>query len=212
MYSDPEFRLLLIIHGRDDGSIIRELKMTMLTPEQFAGANKVQFDTLFSLTNKAFEGFQKVLALNLQVVKSTLAESQENAHRALSVKDAQELFALQASLAQPVSEKAQSYSRQLYEIASSTQAEFGRVAEVQYEEQNRKVQALVDNVTKNAPAGSETAVAVLKSAITAANTTYETIHKASKHAVEIAEGNFNAAATAATKAASQASRSVTKAA
>jgi phasin family protein len=78
--------------------------MTMLTPEQFAGANKAQFDTLFSLTNKAFEGFQKVLALNLQVVKSTLAESQENAYRALSVKDAQELFALQASLAQPVAE------------------------------------------------------------------------------------------------------------
>ena len=185
--------------------------MTMLTPEQFAGANKAQFDTLFSLTNKAFEGFQKVLALNLQVVKSTLAESQENAQRVLSVKDAQELLALQASLAQPVAEKAQSYSRQLYEIASATQAELARVAEAQYEEQNRKVQALVDNVTKNAPAGSETAVAVMKSAITAANTTYETIHKASKQAVEIAESNFNAAATAATKAASQASRTVTKA-
>ncbi|CAH2771617.1 MAG: Granule-associated protein [uncultured Caballeronia sp.] len=39
---------------------------------------------------------------------------------------------------------------------------------------------LVENVAKNAPAGSETAVAVMKSAITAANTTYETIHKASK--------------------------------
>lgn len=185
--------------------------MTMLTPEQFAAANKAQFDTLFGLTNKAFEGFQKVLALNLQVVKSTLAESQENARRALSVKDAQELFALQASLAQPVAEKAQSYSRQLYEFASSTQTEFARVAEAQYEEQNRKVQALVDNVTKNAPAGSETAVAVMKSAITAANTTYETIHKASKQAVEIAGNNFNAAATAATKAASQASRTATKA-
>jgi len=211
MYSNPEFRSLLIIHGRDDGSIIREIKMTMLTPEQFAGANKAQFDTLFDLTNKAFEGFQKVLALNLQVVKSTLAESQENVHRALSVKDAQELLALQASLAQPVTEKAQSYSRQLYEIASSTQAEFARVAEEQYEDQNRKVQTLVDNVTKNAPAGSETAVAVMKSAITAANTTYETIHKASKQAVEIAESNFNAAATAATKAASHASRTATKA-
>src|SRR5471030_1145203 len=193
------------------GRIFQERDMTLLTPEQIAAANKAQFDTLFGLTNKAFEGFQKVLALNLQVVKSTLAESQENAQRVLSVKDAQELLALQASLAQPVAEKAQSYSRQLYEIASATQAELARVAEAQYEEQNRKMQALLDNVTKNAPAGSETAVAVMKSAITAANTTYETIHKASKQAVEIAESNFNAAATAATKAASQASRTVTKA-
>jgi hypothetical protein len=43
--------------------------MTMLTPEQFPAANKAQFDTLFSLTNKVFEGFRKMLALNLQVVK-----------------------------------------------------------------------------------------------------------------------------------------------
>jgi len=189
--------------------------MTLLTPEQIAAANKAQFDMLFGLTNKAFEGMEKLLELNLQVVKSTLAESQENTQRVLSVKDAQELLALQASLAQPVAEKALSYGRHLYEIASSTQAEFARVAEAQYEDQNRKVQALVDNVAKNAPAGSETAVAVIKSAITAANTTYETVHKATKQAVEIAESNFNAAATAASKAASQAaaqaSRSTKKA-
>ncbi|CAD6534216.1 phasin family protein [Paraburkholderia sabiae] len=178
--------------------------MTLLTPEQFAAAQKANLETLFGLTSKAFEGVEKLVELNLQVVKSTIAESQENAQRALSVKDAQELLALQAGLTQPVAEKVLSYGRHLYEIASATQAEFARVAEAQYEEQNRKVQALVENVAKNAPAGSETAVAVIKSAITAANTTYETVHKATKQAVEIAESNFNAAATAASKAASQA--------
>lgn len=189
--------------------------MTLLTPEQFAAAQKANLETLFGLTAKAFEGVEKLVELNLQVVKSTLAESQENAQRALSVKDAQELLALQASLAQPVAEKALSYGRHVYEIASATQAEFARVAEAQYEEQNRKVQSLVENVAKNAPAGSETAVAVIKSAITAANTTYETVHKAAKQAVELAESNFNAATTAASKAASQAaaqaSRSTRKA-
>jgi phasin family protein len=137
-------------------------------------------------------------------VKSTLTESQENAQRLLSVKDAQELIALQASLSQPVAEKVLSYSRHLYEIASATQAEFAKVAEAQFDEQNKKVQALVDNVAKNAPAGSETAVAALKSALNAANTTYETVQKAAKQAVEIAETNFNAAAAVATKAATAA--------
>jgi phasin family protein len=61
---------------------------------------------------------EKLVELNLQVVKSTLAESQENAQRALSVKDAQELLALQAGLTQPVSEKALSYGRHVYEIVS----------------------------------------------------------------------------------------------
>jgi phasin family protein len=186
--------------------------MSLLTPEQIAAAQKANFETLFSLTNKAFEGVEKLVELNMQVVKSTLTESQENAQRALSVKDAQELLSLQASLAQPVAEKVLSYGRHLYEIASATQAEFTRVAESQYEEQNRKVQALIDNVAKNAPAGSETAVAVLKTAITAANTTYETVQKATKQAVEIAESNFNAAATAASKAAQQAAAQASRAA
>ncbi|MCF7696140.1 phasin family protein [Mycetohabitans rhizoxinica] len=186
--------------------------MNLLTPEQIAVAQKANLETWFGLTNKAFEGIEKFVELNLQAAKSTLAESQENAHRALSVKDAQELLSLQASLAQPGAEKVLSYGRQLYEITSATQAEFVRVAQAQYDEQSRKVQALVDNVAKNAPAGSETAVSVWKSAITAANTTYETVQKATKQAVEIAESNFNAAATAASKAAQQAAAQASHAA
>jgi len=184
--------------------------MTLLTPEQLIAAQKANFEALFSLTNKAFEGVEKLVELNLQVVKSTLAENQENVQRALSAKDPQEFLALQATFTQPITEKVLAYNRHLYEIASATQSEFARAAEAQYEEQNRKVQALVENVAKNAPAGSETAVAIMKSAITAANTTCETVHKAAKQAVEIAESNFNAAAAAATKAAQQASRAVKK--
>jgi phasin family protein len=181
--------------------------MSLLTPEQFVAAQKANLETFFGLTGKAFEGVEKLVELNLQAVRSNITEGQEQAQRALSAKDAQELLALNASYAQPAAEKLLSYGRHVYEIASATQAEFARVAEAHYEDQNRKVQSLVDNVAKNAPAGSETAVAVIKSAINAANTTYETVHKATKQAVEIAESNFNAATAAASKAAAQASRS-----
>jgi len=181
--------------------------MSPLTPEQFVAAQKANLETLFGLTGKAFEGVEKLVELNLQAVRSNISEGQEQAQRLLSAKDPQELLALQASYAQPVAEKLLSYGRHVYEIAAATQAEFARVAEAHYEDQNRKVQSLVDNVAQNAPAGSETAVAVIKSAINAANTTYETVHKATKQAVEMAESNFNAATVAASKAAAQASRS-----
>ncbi|WP_158901894.1 phasin family protein [Burkholderia sp. L27(2015)] len=183
--------------------------MSLLTPEQIAAAQKANLETLFGLTSKAFEGIEKLVELNLQVVKSTLAESHDNAQKAFSVKDAQELLQLQAGLSQPVAEKVLSYGRHLYEIASATQAEFTKVAEAQLEEQNRKIQSLVDNVAKNAPAGSETAVAVMKSAISAANTTYETVHKATKQAVELAETNMAAATSAASKAAAASARAAT---
>ncbi|MGO4328392.1 TIGR01841 family phasin PhaP1 [Cupriavidus sp. 2TAF22] len=175
------------------------------TPEQVAAAQKANLETLVGLTTKAFEGVEKLVELNLQVVKATFAENVDNAKKALSAKDPQEFLAIQASLVQPVAEKTLAYSRHLYEIASETQSEFTKVAEAQLAENSKKVQSLVENLAKNAPAGSESTVAIVKSAISAANNAYESVQKATKQAVEIAESNFQAAASAATKAAQQAS-------
>lgn len=177
----------------------------ILTPEQVAAAQKANLETLFGLTSKAFEGVEKLVELNLQVVKATFAENVDSAKKALAAKDAQELLAIQASLVQPVAEKTLAYTRHLYEIASETQSEFTKVAEAQLAEGTKNVQALVENFAKNAPAGSESTVAIVKSAISAANNAYESVQKATKQAVEMAESNFQAAATAATKAAQQAS-------
>jgi phasin family protein len=177
----------------------------MLTQEQIAAAHKANLETFFGLTNKAFEGVEKRVELNLQVVKATLAENVEHAKKTLAAKDAQELLTAQAGLLQPAAEKALAYSRHLYEIFSDTQTEFGKVAESQIAENSRKLAALVDNVSKNAPAGSESAVALVKSALSAANNAYDSVQKATTQAVELAESNFHAAANAASKATAQAS-------
>ena len=98
-----------------------------------------------------------------------------------------------ASQAQPNAEKALAYSRQVASIAADTGAEFSRAAESQFAEVNRKVISLVDEVTKNAPAGSETYVSALKTAISNANAGYEQFSKTTKQAVEAIESNMNAA-------------------
>jgi phasin family protein len=178
--------------------------MSLLSIEQIAATQKANVDTLVSLTSKAFEGFEKVVALNLQVIKSSLSESEERMRKALSAKDPQELFSLQAN-SQSGIEKIQSYSRHLFDIASVTQAEFAKIAEAQYGAQNRRVQTFIDAAAKNVPAGSEAAVAALKSAITATNTLYETLDRTARQVVETAESNFSAATTAVSKATQQAS-------
>ena len=98
----------------------------MLTAEQVLAAQKANLETLFGLTNKAFEGVEKLVELNLQVAKASLGEAAESTKAALSVKDAQELLALQAGLLQPAAEKAAAYSRHLYDIMAGTSAEFTR--------------------------------------------------------------------------------------
>ena len=175
--------------------------MSYLTAEQVIAANKANVETLFGLTNKAFEGVEKLVELNLQVSKTAMNEVAETTIAALSVKDAQELLALQASLLQPSAEKAASYSRHLYDIFAGTNAEVTKVAESQITDAQKKVLAAVDTAVKNAPAGTENAVALVKSAMAAANNAYESVHKAAKQASEVAEANFQAMTATAVKAA-----------
>jgi len=186
--------------------------MSFLTPEQFAAANKANLETLFGLTNKAFEGVEKLVELNLQVAKAALGETAENTKAVLAVKDAQELLALQASFLQPTAEKAAAYSRHLYDIAAATSAEVTKTAEAQFAEVQQKFMSAVDSAAKNAPAGTENAVTLVKSAITAANNAYESVHKAAKQAADIAEANFNAVTTTAVKASQAATKSAKRAA
>jgi len=172
----------------------------MLTAEQVVAANKANVETLFGLTNKAFEGVEKLVELNLQVAKAALSEAAEGTKAALSVKDAQELLALQAGMLQPSAEKAVAYGRHLYDIAASTNAEVSKVAESQMADLQKKFMASVDSAIKNAPAGTENAVSLVKSAMAAANNAYESVQKAAKQAADIADANFQAVTATAAKA------------
>jgi phasin family protein len=167
-------------------------------------AHKANIETLFGLTNKAFEGVEKLVELNMTASRAALNEAATHTKAVMGVKDAQEMMALQASLFQPLAEKAASYSRHLYDIASGTGSEFGKVVEVNTAEAQQNFTNLIDSASKNAPAGSETAVAVMKNAVSAANNAFESVQKAVKQATDAAEANFNAVAATAADAAKSA--------
>jgi phasin family protein len=156
---------------------------------------------LFGLTGKAFEGVEKLVELNLQVAKAALVEANDATTAALSVKDAQELLSLQASFLQPTAEKAAAYSRHVYDIAASTNAEVTKAAEAQMTDAQKKFLNLVDSAAKNAPAGSENAVALVRSAVAAANNAFESVQKAAKQAADVADANIQAMTNTAVKAA-----------
>ena len=172
----------------------------MLTVEQVMASHKANIETLLGLTSKAFEGVEKIVELNLTASKAALAESGEHAKAVLSAKDAQELMAVQSSMFQPLAEKTAAYSRHLYDIASGSTAEFTKVVEGQAADAQKNLMSLVDNAAKNAPAGSDTAVAVMKSAVAAASNALESVQKAVKQATDVAEANFNAVAATAVNA------------
>lgn len=184
----------------------------MLTAEQLLAAQKANLATLFDLSQKAFAGVEKVVELNLQVAKTSMEEVAEHAKAVMAAKDPQELFALNASLLQPSAEKAAAYGRHLYDIASATSAEVSKLAEAQVAEAQQKFTSVVDNAVKNAPAGTENAVVLVKSAVAAANNAFDTVQKAAKQAADVAEANFQAMTSTAVKATQAASKTPRKAA
>ena len=175
--------------------------MSYLTPEQVMAAHKANVETLFGLTHKAFEGVEKLVELNLQAAKLVMTEAADTTRVALGVKDAQELMALQQALMQPAAEKAVAYSRNVYEIATTTNEEFVRVAETQFADLQKSFTSAVDSMVKNAPAGSETAVGFVKSAMAAANNAIESAQKVAKQAADVADANFQAVAGSVVKVA-----------
>ena len=162
--------------------------------EQFSTAIKANFEAqlamINALTGTALEGVTKVIELNVGAAKASAAESAVAVKQLLAAKDAQEFLALSVAQAQPNTEKALAYGRHLAAIATGTQAEFTKTTEAQITNAHSKVIGLLNEVAKNAPAGSESAVAIFKSAFDTANAGYEQLSKTTKQTVEALETNL----------------------
>lgn len=181
--------------------------MSLFTPEHLIASHKANTAALFILTNQAFDGFSKLVELNLQAVRVTLAESGANLQEALSSKTPEEFLAWRTNLMQPAAEQVLSYGRQLADIGSSLYAEWMNAVRVQYEHHTSTAQTLVDNIARNAPAnapaGTEVATAMLQSAFSTVSNACDTARKATEQAIELAKGNFAATTAATSKTALQ---------
>jgi phasin family protein len=172
---------------------------------------KSEIDSWHSAGQTVFNAAEKLLNLNLAAAKAAFQDATESGQALLGARDVQELIALAGSAGQPTLEKAVSYSRHAYSIASSTNAELGKLFEARLNEGNRMLAEFIDVAAKNAPSGSEPAVSLFKSAIAAANTAFDTASKATRQAADWAEANFASATSATLSAAAAANDAKAKA-
>lgn len=177
------------------------------SPEQFLNAQRTQLNTFLGLSQKSFANIEKVVELNLNAMKSYMEDSTEAVKALSSVKDVQEFVSVSTSISQPLGEKVVAYGKDLYKLQSGVASETAKLVEEQIAEANKSFVELFESATKNAPAGTESAVALMKSAMTAANSAYDSVSKATKQAVEMAEANVSAATQATLKAADSAATS-----
>ena len=169
------------------------------TNDQFLAIQKNSVEAFAGLSQKTFASFEKLVDLNMAAAKAVVAESLANLQALAGAKDAQAVLALQSGMIQPLTEKSASYSRHLYDIASSTGAEFTKAVESTTAESQKTVTSFLENSLKNAPAGSEAAVAMFTSAIDASKNAVESAQKTAKQAAKMVESNISSAVSSAGK-------------
>ncbi len=163
-------------------------------PEQFAQIQKSALEAFQNATAASIAGFEKLAALNVQATKTSFEESAETLRTLVEVKDPKQWADLATTSVQPTTDKVAAYYKHVYEIANETGSELARLFERQYAENNRQIYAAIDAFAGNLPAGSEGVVTLMKQAVSAANSTFDQMNKATKQAVEVAEANMAAAA------------------
>jgi phasin family protein len=161
----------------------------MMPTDQLIAASKANVETIIGLSQKAFEGAEKIVELNMNVARDSMAEAAEFARAAVATKDVQSLVQLQSEMLQPSAEKAAAYARSIYDVTAGLNSEWAELIEEQTAEIQTRMKALVEATAKNAPAGSENAVSLFRSTFAAANDAFEQANKAAKEAATAVDSN-----------------------
>jgi phasin family protein len=164
------------------------------TPEQLIAMNKANVEAALRFASVALNGAERFMELQMNAAKSALAEGIENARALTSVRDFDQLASLKDTVVQPTFEKATAYAKQVYDVASATQADFSKLVEEQMGELNKQAVATLDQLVKSAPAGSEVGIAAMKSTLAAVNSGFDNLTKVAKQFGEATQNNIEVVA------------------
>ena len=154
-----------------------------------------QLASASGLMVEALENAGRFAELNMEIAKLSRERLSVAGKQLVSATEPQEFMTLIAVHAQSNVEIALSYVRRAVSIASRSHGELTRATEAQITAINRKVETVVDEATRNAPAGSQHAIALVKSVIGQAGAGYKRISNTAYQAVYVLEANVSMAAS-----------------
>lgn len=164
----------------------------MTTANPLSQAGRSTLEATARAASISMESAERTLAVQLEFARGALKQASANARAVAQVKDMQELMALRSRIAENTLESLVGYSRNLYEVASSAQSEFSRLAEDRMAKFQKAVSETVDEATASAPAGSDVAVTAIKSQMAAVTAAFDSFNKAAKHLASFADAGVGA--------------------
>ncbi|MCH2220475.1 MAG: phasin family protein, partial [Dechloromonas sp.] len=189
-----------------------KLEMMMSNPnfEQLTAAQKANAEVMMALMRTAFNGVERLTALNMAASREFFNSTVANTQQLLGAKDANDVAKLNSELAQPNVDKLVSYSRSVYDLVSEMQKEITSVMEAQYSSFTKNAETAVEKAKASAPVGGDVFAATMQSMLGASTKAFDQMTSMAKQLSDIAEANIQAASQVA--AATPAKKSATAAA
>ncbi|WP_051391173.1 phasin family protein [Paraburkholderia mimosarum] len=156
---------------------------------------KASVDALFNLAVTMVNAAERLTQLAFVVARSMLVQAENTAPCVRRSSEAGRSIVSQARTTEPIQEiqdTAASNMLQLFDIASSAQAEFNRYAQTQVDACKGQVQTFIDQIAKNVPAGPEATFSARKSAVETTRSLNDTMQKSYEQAVEVARSDLAA--------------------
>lgn len=178
----------------------------MIKIDQFSAANEVAIEQFSYFAKLSLANFEKFAELGLGAARESLTQATRHAQTLAGARDMHEVIAINSAAVEPAFKRAYALSRTAYDTAAASNEEVKRVFEQNTAQLNKAAIAALEEALKYAPAGSETVVGNLKTAIAAAQSAYDNLVSMNKQIVETVEHNVAAASRTATKTAKRAKR------
>jgi len=162
--------------------------------EEFAAANKNAVDTALRFAQLALTSTERLMKLQMETVRTALEENAKTVKAVAEIKDVKELTTMGNKLAEKLVERATTYSREVYEVASEAQSQLSKLTEETLAGYKESITSNIETALKSAPAGADAAVKAFKTSMAVAADAVETITKAAQQVTSITEANLKAAA------------------
>jgi phasin family protein len=159
----------------------------MLKIDQFAAANEAAIEQFSYFARLSLANVEKFAEMGLDAARESVSLATRHAQSLAGAKDVNEVVALNSAALEPALKRAYTYSRSAFEAAAETNNEVKRVLEKQTAEVNKAAIAALEEAFKYAPAGSESVVANVKSAIAAAQSAYDNLAAINKQIYDTVE-------------------------
>lgn len=156
-----------------------------------------------SWTSSLFAGANKLGKLQQDALTELHTAQNDYTKQLFAVRDIKSFFEVQSAFLSPSAlfERQLNFNREVTALLNESQQQLSQFAEQQTTEARQQLNEAFEQLMGQAPAGSESAVSVLKTTLANANDAYEQAQTATKNAAEVADQAIKQAAEQSEKAA-----------